>query len=65
MITFIDLPDAIVSAIDTRLEEGSILIEKVWGALSAADAKVLRRQLKTKLDLSRQDMVMKVYWRAF
>ena len=60
----IDLPDAIVSAIDTRLEDGSILIEKVWGALSAADAKVLRRQLKTKFDLSRQDMVMKVYWRA-
>ena len=60
----IDLPDAIVSAIDTRLEDGSILIEKVWGALSAADAKILRRQLKTKFDLSRQDMVMKVYWRT-
>ena len=60
----IDLPDAIVSAIDTRLEDGSILLEKVWGALSAADAKVLRRQLKTKFDLSRQDMIMKVYWRA-
>lgn len=60
----IDLPDAIISAIDTRLEDGSILIEKVWGALSAADAKILRRQLKTKFDLSRQDMVMKVYWRT-
>ena len=60
----IDLPDAIVSAIDTRLEDGSILIEKVWGALSAAAAKILRRQLKTKFDLSRQDMVMKVYWRT-
>lgn len=60
----INLPDAIVSAIDTRLEDGSILIEKVWGALSAADAKILRRQLKTKFDLSRQDMVMKVYWRT-
>ena len=60
----IDLPDAIVSAIDTRLEDGSILIEKVCGALSAADAKILRRQLKTKFDLSRQDMVMKVYWRT-
>ena len=46
----IDLPDAIVSAIDTRLEDGSILIEKVWGALSAADAKILRRQLKTKFE---------------
>lgn len=60
----INLPDAIVSAIDIRLEDGSILIEKVWGALSAADAKILRRQLKTKFDLSRQDMVMKVYWRT-
>ena len=60
----INLPDAIVSAIDTRLEDSSINIEKVWGALGAADAKVLRRQLKTKFDLSRQDMIMKVYWRA-
>ena len=61
----INLPDAIVSAIDKCLEDRSIIIEKVWGALSAADAKILRRQLKTKFDLSRQDMVMKVYWRAF
>ena len=45
----INLPDAIVSAIDKRLEDGFILIEKVWGALSAADAKVLRRQLKLSL----------------
>lgn len=28
------------------------------------DAKILKRQLKTKFGLSRQDMVMKVYWRA-
>ena len=60
----INLPDAIVSAIDKCLEDRSILIEKVWGALGAADAKILKRQLKTKFGLSRQDMVMKVYWRA-
>ena len=60
----INLPDAIVSAIDKCLENRSIYIEKVWGALGAADAKILKRQLKTKFDLSRQDMVMKVYWRV-
>ena len=60
----INLPDAIISAIDTCLEGTSIVIEKVWGALGASDAKILKRQLKTKFGLPRQDMVMKVYWRA-
>lgn len=60
----INLPDAIISAIDTCLEGASIVIEKVWGALGASDAKILKRQLKTKFGLPRQDMVMKVYWRA-
>ena len=59
----INLPDAIISAIDTCLE-GASIIEKVWGALGASDAKILKRQLKTKFGLPRQDMVMKVYWRA-
>lgn len=60
----ISLPDVIVATIDNRLEGTSIHIDKIWGAISAADAKVLRRQLKTRFGLSRQDMVMKVYWRA-
>lgn len=59
-----NLPDAVLSVIDTRLEGASIVIEKVWGALGASDAKILKRQLKAKFGLSRQDMVMKVYWRA-
>lgn len=61
----INLPDAIISTIDSYLEGSSIHIERVWGALGASDAKVLKRLLKTKLSLPRQDMVMKVYWRAF
>ena len=60
----IDLPDDILSTIDTHLSRMSMSIEKVWGALGASDAKILKRQLKTKFSLSRQDMVMKVYWRA-
>ncbi|MGP5011113.1 SIP domain-containing protein [Psychrobacter glacincola] len=60
----INLPDTIISTIDSCLEATSIHIDKIWGAISAADAKVLRRQLKAQFDLSRQDMVMKVYWRA-
>ena len=39
-------------------------IGKVWGALEAADIKSLRQKLKATLGLSRQDMVIKVYWRA-
>ena len=39
-------------------------IDKVWGALEAADIKALRQQLKSTLGLSSQDMVIKVYWRA-
>lgn len=58
------LPDTILSTIDTQLSRMPMSVEKVWGALGAADTKALRRQLKKKFDLSRQDMVMKVYWRA-
>ena len=58
------LPDTILSTIDTQLSIMPMSVEKVWGALGAADTKALRRQLKNKFDLSRQDMVMKVYWRA-
>lgn len=41
-----------------------VTIGKVWGALEATDTKSLRQQLKSTLGLSRQDMVVKVYWRA-
>lgn len=60
----LDLTETILSTIDTCLSENAISIDKVWGALEASDAKTLRRQLKTKFGLPRQDMVMKVYWRT-
>ncbi|MEN6668760.1 siderophore-interacting protein [Psychrobacter sp. B38] len=63
--TDLDLTDTILSTIDTCLNDNAISIDKVWGALEASDAKTLRRQLKSKFSLPRQDMVMKVYWRSF
>ncbi len=60
-----DLTNTILSTIDRFLSERLVNIDKVWGALEASDAKTLRRQLKAKLGLPRQDMVMKVYWRSF
>lgn len=57
------LPDAILAAVDMRLEGAFIDIEKIWGALRSSDAKQLRYQLKAKFGLSRHDMIMKVYWR--
>ena len=60
-----DLTETILSIIDTCLSKKAISIDKVWGALEASDAKMLRRKLKDKFGLPRQDMVMKVYWRSF
>ena len=60
----INLPEAITSIVDAQLQLKSVSIDKVWGAIEASDAKTLRRQLKTKFNLPRQDMIMKVYWRA-
>lgn len=65
----LDLTETILSIIDTStigtcLSENAISIDKVWGALEASDAKTLRRKLKAKFGLPRQDMVMKVYWRT-
>ena len=60
-----DLTETILSIIDTCLSKKAISIDKVWGALEASDAKTLRRKLKDKFGLPRQDMVMKVYWRSF
>ncbi|MEN2750955.1 siderophore-interacting protein [Psychrobacter sp. FBL11] len=59
-----NLAEKIVTVLDKQLEKSSFKIDKVWGALEAADIKSLRQQLKSKLGLSRQDMVIKVYWRA-
>ncbi|CAN6959985.1 siderophore-interacting protein [Psychrobacter sp. GW64-MNA-CIBAN-0177] len=59
-----DITEQIVALLNTQFARLPIKIEKVWGALEAADIKSLRQQLKSTLGLSRQDMVIKVYWRA-
>lgn len=59
-----EIPEQIISLLHARLTTLPLKIGKVWGALEAADIKSLRQQLKAILGLSRQDMVIKVYWRA-
>lgn len=59
-----EIPEQIINLLNARLMTLPFKIGKVWGALEAADIKSLRQQLKATLGLSRQDMVIKVYWRA-
>ena len=59
-----DVTEQIMALLNTKLARLPVNIDKVWGALEAADIKSLRQQLKATLGLSRQDMVIKVYWRA-
>lgn len=58
------LTEQIIMTLNTRLTTTPIKIDKVWGALEAADIKSLRPQLKSVLGLSRQDMTIQVYWRV-
>ena len=58
-----DLPATIMAKIQHISTTLPFKIAKVWGALEAKDAKRLRSKLKSQLGLSRQDMVLKVYWR--
>lgn len=58
------LTEQIITTLNTRLTTTPIKIDKVWGALEAADIKSLRPQLKSVLGLSRQDMTIQVYWRV-
>ncbi|MGP9688926.1 siderophore-interacting protein [Psychrobacter sp. AOP22-C1-C5] len=58
------ITDQILTTLNTRLAVTSTKIDKVWGALEAADIKSLRPQLKSVLGLSRQDMTIQVYWRV-
>lgn len=60
----VDLTEQIMELLNTQLASLPVTIAKVWGALEAANTKSLRQQLKSTLGLSRQDMVLKVYWRA-
>ena len=58
------LSEQIMTTLNSRLTTTPIKIDKVWGALEAANIKSLRPQLKSVLGLSRQDMTIQVYWRA-
>lgn len=58
------LTEQIMTTLNTCLTASPITIDKVWGALEAADIKSLRPQLKSALGLSRQDMTIQVYWRT-
>lgn len=59
-----DITEQIMALLNTQFARLPLKIDKVWGALEAEDIKSLRQQLKSTLGLSRQDMVIKVYWRA-
>ena len=59
-----DITEQIMALLNTQFVRLPLKIGKVWGALEAANIKSLRQQLKSTLGLSRQDMVIKVYWRA-
>lgn len=59
-----NLAEQIAALLNTSLTILPLKIGKVWGALEATEVKSLRKQLKAALGLSRQDMVLKVYWRA-
>ncbi|WP_025653145.1 MULTISPECIES: siderophore-interacting protein [unclassified Psychrobacter] len=59
-----DITEQIMVLLKTQFARLPLKIGKVWGALEAANIKSLRQQLKSTLGLSRQDMVIKVYWRA-
>lgn len=58
-----NLTDIIETTLANYLEDNPIIIEKVWGALEAKTVKLLRRKLQDRLNLSRTDCVLKVYWR--
>ena len=60
----VDLTEQIMEVLNAQLASLPVTIAKVWGALEATNTKSLRQQLKSTLGLSRQDMVLKVYWRA-
>ena len=58
-----ELATLIDSKLGDYLTNNPLQIDKVWGALEANTTKALRRLLKDRLELSRTDVVVKVYWR--
>ncbi len=57
------LASLIDNAVGNYLTDQSLKIDKVWGALEASTVKALRPMLRERLDLSRAEVVIKVYWR--
>ena len=57
------LASLIDNTIGNYLIDQPIKIDKVWGALEASTVKALRPMLRERLDLSRAEVVIKVYWR--
>ena len=57
------LTDRIMTKLSAYEQQTGIKIDKVWGALEVSDTKALRKALKSKLNLPRQNMILKVYWR--
>ena len=57
------LTQRIMTKLSTYEQQTDVKIDKVWGALEVNDTKELRKALKSKLNLPRQNMVLKVYWR--
>ncbi|MCH1782783.1 siderophore-interacting protein [Psychrobacter glaciei] len=58
-----ELAALIDSTLGDYLTDNPLQIDKVWGALEANTAKALRPLLRERLELSRTDVVVKVYWR--
>ncbi|MBF4488349.1 SIP domain-containing protein [Psychrobacter sp. N25K4-3-2] len=58
-----DLATLIDSTLGDYLTDNPLQIDKVWGALEANTTKALRPLLRERLELSRTDVVVKVYWR--
>jgi len=57
------LASLIDHTVGNYLTDQPIKIDKVWGALEASTVKALRPMLRERLDLSRAEVVIKVYWR--
>lgn len=58
-----NLATVIDSKLSDYLTEHPLQIDKVWGALEARTVKALRPILRERFELSRAEVVMKVYWR--
>ena len=58
-----NLATLIDSKLSDYLTEHPLQIDKVWGALEASTVKALRPMLRERFDLSRAEVIVKVYWR--